>query len=314
VTRAARLAITVLVALLAAQVGMAARADTAPIADSPDLPWTNPAHESSLEVLASKIASVIAKRPVTIRCEGDTDWVKLVAQSGGDPSSELGYVAATTTNGVVTSISNFAEMAGGRVCLPLKRFAVALTKPTKCKSLVPRTTFSYVTRRVPVKKTIVVAGKRQVKTTWVRKRIRVKIVSIVLGPPIACYQSSKPTELVPLSFWSEYNVYATAILSLAHESIHLGGIMPGTRLPNGVYVGDPLGEAKAQCYGIQWMPYVAQQLGDTADDAQAIAQYFYSVIYPQFATSSLAEYWSADCKAGGALDLKLPGPAPWSSP
>ena len=43
---------------------------------------------------------------------------------------------------------------------------------------------------------------------------------------------------------------------------------------------DPLGEAKASCYGMQWMPFVAQQLGATADDAQAIARYYWDVIYP----------------------------------
>ena len=62
----------------------------------------------------------------------------LVARGGGDPNSELGYVAAnySIATGQLTSLSTATELAGGRVCLPLKRFAVATTKPTKCLSLV----------------------------------------------------------------------------------------------------------------------------------------------------------------------------------
>ena len=35
-----------------------------------------------------------ANKQVSVRCEGDTDWASLVARSGGNPNSELGYVAA----------------------------------------------------------------------------------------------------------------------------------------------------------------------------------------------------------------------------
>ena len=119
---------------LAASV-QAVRADTAPIQDSPDLPWTNPDHQSSLEVLASRIATAIAGRPVAVRCEGDTDWRALVARQGGNPDSELGYVGVSfDSRGQLTSLAGAAELAGGRVCLLLKQFAVAATKPTKCRS------------------------------------------------------------------------------------------------------------------------------------------------------------------------------------
>ena len=51
-------------------------------------------------------------------------------------------------------------------------------------------------------------------------------------------------------------LYADAIRTLAHESIHLSGSSVGDGA-----AGDPLGEAKANCHGMQWMPYVAEQLG-----------------------------------------------------
>ncbi len=81
------------------------------------------------------------------------------------------------------------------------------------------------------------------------------------------------------AYWSAYNSYSIAILTLAHESIHLGGAVGGM-LSNGLTVGDPQAEAKGDCFGMQWMPYVARQLGDTPDDAQAIARYFWDKVYP----------------------------------
>jgi hypothetical protein len=72
-----------------------------------------------------------------------------------------------------------------------------------------------------------------------------------------------------------------------HESIHLQG--------------DPV-EADAECYGMQHLAYAAQQLGDSPDDAAAIAQYYASLLYPSRRTQAPA-YWSPECKPGGALDL-----------
>lgn len=310
--RMGRLGIALVVAALSVQAGAVARADTAPIADSPDLPWTNPAHQSSLEVLASQIASVIANRPVTIRCEGDTDWLTLVLQGGGNPNSELGYVRATfsTSSGRVAGVATSAEIAGGKVCLSLKRFAVATTKPTKCLSVQQQERSVYVTKPVAVKRKVVVGGKHRVETPRVTRRVPGKVTENVLGPPTSCYQPSQPVQDVPNSFWDDYESYAIAILTLAHESIHLGGVVGGTAR-NGAMLGDPQAEAKANCYGMQWMPYVAEQLGDTPDDAQAIAEFVWNKVYPRYQSSAFSQYWSADCRPGGALDLKLPGATMW---
>ena len=69
-------------------------------------------------------------------------------------------------------------------------------------------------------------------------------------------------------------------------------------------------EAKADCYGMQWMPYVAEQLGDTPDDAQAIARWFWDKVYP-LSRPTHPEYWSADCRPGGALDARPAGTTAW---
>src|SRR4051794_35612837 len=145
-----RAILAILAALvLAAVAASATRADTAPLADSPDLPWTNPEHTSGLEVLLSGIASQIAGKDVAIRCEGETDWRKLVTETGGDPDAEYGHVVVDySPRGRLRSIASFAEITGESVCLPLKRFAVAQTKPTKCTVVAVKPTNAYVKKVV----------------------------------------------------------------------------------------------------------------------------------------------------------------------
>ncbi len=276
---------------------VSASADTAPVVDSPDLPWTNPTHESELELLLSTIASQIAKKDVTIRCEGATDWRKLVTERGGDPDSELGYVGVdfSRRTGELRSLSNFAELTGETVCLPLKRFAVAATKPTKC----------VVTR---LKKSTVYVQK---VVQGASKRVPTIVMTKVKSPPSRCYLGNKLiARAMPDAYWDAYWNYSNAILTLAHEAIHLGGVV-GVRFGNGVVGGDRDSEAKANCYGMQWMSFVAQQLGAAPDDAQAIAVFYWDIIYPGYKTSAYNNYWSADCRPGGSLDIRPAGKTAW---
>jgi hypothetical protein len=88
----------------------------------------------------------------------------------------------------------------------------------------------------------------------------------VPGPPAPCY---------PNQAWSEgdYGHYAYAIWTVTHESIHLMDFHPGGSI-------DLPFEIRADCSGLQWIAYAAQQLGDTADDGESIAQYDFNVQYP----------------------------------
>lgn len=271
-----------------------ATGDTAPIPSSPDLPWTDPAHHSPLELLAGQIASHIAGHPVSVQCEGDTDWASIVSGMGGDPNAESGFVASqwNSSTGQLVSLSNVAVLASN-ICLPLNDFAMATTKPTKCVAVSADGRSLVVDRRSK-------APKRTVNA-------KAKAVVAVPGP---CYLGGGETAatMTP-AFWTNYSIYSIAILTLAHESIHLSGIVGG-QLANGLEVGDPQAEAKADCYGMQWMPYIAEQLGDTPDDAQAIATYFWDKIYP-LSQATHPEYWSPDCRPGGALDTRPPGATAW---
>lgn len=76
---------------------------------------------------------------------------------------------------------------------------------------------------------------------------------------------------------------AEALLTLAHESMHLRGIRS---------------EAAAQCYGLQELPYVAVRLGATPAEGDAVAGYALA-LQPGMPT----DYQSDECRPGGALDL-----------
>lgn len=76
---------------------------------------------------------------------------------------------------------------------------------------------------------------------------------------------------------------AEALMTLAHESMHLRGWMD---------------EAAAQCYGLQELAYVTEQLGGSAEQARAVTAY---LLARQGGMPT--EYQSGECRAGGALDL-----------
>jgi hypothetical protein len=273
-------------AVLAATLALTAVAlgDSRAIPATAPAPWSDPAHQTPLEQLASRIASHIAGKAVTVSCESDYDWDQAVTAAGGDPADESGFVA-TQWNGATgepISLSTNAELSSA-ICGPLQQFALATVKPTKCT----------------VRRVALIAGTRRTAPV---KKAATAIVPCYLG-------GGRTTARMTAAYWSAYNLYSIAILTLAHESIHLGGTVGGT-LANGLQVGDPLAEAKGDCYGMQWMPYVAEQLGDTPNDAQAIARWFWDKVYPQDLPAH-PNYWSADCKPGGALDLHLAGPAVW---
>ncbi|MSY59299.1 MAG: hypothetical protein F2663_02490 [Actinobacteria bacterium] len=297
-------------ALVVAAAAAGARRDTAPIQNSPDLPWTNPSHQSNLELLLGPIASRIANRNVTIRCEGDTDWVQLVTQQGGNPNAELGYVSATfsATTRQATSIATFAELRTA-VCTPLKAFAAANPKPTKC---VPIKRTPATTKRVKttIRKRVTINGVPTWKTVPTTKTITIPGTTTT-GEPTPCYiEGDHAAANMPESYWDAYEDYSQAILTLAHEAIHLGGVV-GATLRNGLTAGDAQAEAKASCYGMQWMPYVATELGATPDDAQAIATYYWERIYPNYRNAVNAQYWSANCTPGGSMDIRPPGSTSW---
>ena len=239
----------------------AARADVAVVPNDGSTPFDGGAEVTSpLEAAAGAIASHIAGRPVSVRCEADADWATLAGNAGYQPSQILGYV--TFLNG---GAGDVAELSSD-ICRSLQTFAAATTKPTKC----------------------------QVATRVVVRIRRKRTYSSVLQPFAPCFVNGAQLNPTDQPFWNQYFYVAEALQTLAHESIHLQG--------------DPV-EADAECYGMQWVAYAAQQLGDTPDDAAAIAQYYATRLYPTRQSQSPA-YWSPECRPNGKLDL-TPGDNAW---
>jgi hypothetical protein len=84
---------------------------------------------------------------------------------------------------------------------------------------------------------------------------------------------------------------ARALATLAHESFHLAGVRD---------------EAAAECYATQTVDFVAERLGATAEQGKLVATWAERTS----AATHPAEYHSAECRAGGVLDLE-PETAAW---
>lgn len=308
------------ISLLAASVVAvgAARADTVTVPPGSPDPWSSAAHNTPLEVLASTIASSLAGRSVSVRCEAQVNWDALTAGSGGadvigfvqDPPDssttqitkyryvwrikkvhgkkkrvhvKVPYIVVQHHADMFTESANVIELSP-TVCGPLQQFAEQSTKATKCA---PN------------------------------------------GAPVPCFIGT-PTNQYPGictdqslttcftiaqdwsdDYWKAYDGYAQAVLTLAHETVHIVQGTVGKTVPS-----DSLVESQAECTGLQTMAQVAVQLGDTADDAQQLADYTWLMVYPSKAklTDAYATqhpYWSADCAPGGPLDIRPPGSTVW---
>jgi hypothetical protein len=271
------LCITVAAAAVFACCAGVARADVAPVANDGGTPFDGGVTVTSpLEAVAGSIASTLAGRPVSVRCEGDAEWATLAQAGHFAPSQVLGYVGFVG-NGPL----DYTELSP-LVCRSLQSFATATTKPTKCTTtkqqpqVVTQVVRETVTKRVRGKRVVSYRNRNVETTTYVD-------VPLPAGP---CFANGH--ELSSANpFWDAYFTTAEALQTLAHEAVHLKG--------------DPV-EAQAECYGMQSLAYAAQQLGDTPDDAAAIATYYATRLYPSRQTQS-PDYWSADCRENGALDL-----------
>ena len=88
-----------------------------------------------------------------------------------------------------------------------------------------------------------------------------------------------------------------AIQTIAHESYHVLGWKP---------------EAAAECYGMQSLWYAANRLGASVALSQRLGAWYWAHLYPLRRTSRYPQYWSAECRDGGKLDLR-PASHGWPS-
>jgi hypothetical protein len=251
-----------------------ASADRSTLASNTVAPWWGGAAVvTPLEALAGRIATRIAGHQVTVRCETASRFRSL---AGSRDVSGFVHTVVDPRTGRYAATATVIELTS-QVCGPLQRFAAAAIKPTRC-------TERGQTRYVPCfVGTPVARGSAGASICW--------------SESPSCYRVASYSG----AYWDAYGDYASAIQTLAHEAIHTFQAQAGRLRPQGNLV-----EQQAECYGMQWMPWVATQLGDSGADPQRIATYFWLGPYRDEA-SRLPAYWSSDCKPGGALDVRGAG-------
>jgi hypothetical protein len=87
-----------------------------------------------------------------------------------------------------------------------------------------------------------------------------------------------------------------ALAVVAHESYHVLGYS---------------NEAQVECYGMQSIWYVANKLGASVAEAQALAKLYAATTYAS-RRAQTPTYWSAECRDGGKYDLR-PASHAWPS-
>lgn len=316
-------ALAVLAAIAASAVAATtANADTGVIPDTPELPWSDPSHNTPLERLASEIASSIAQRPVRAYCNGQSDWEALNQRVGLDPAEVWGYVEPPKY--WYPALGTYADSATHTqlspiACERLWQFGKAALKPTKCAAsrsvtdVVKAKVRYQVTIRVKVKKRVKVSGKWVTRYVWEKRRVwrtrteSREVTRVVAVDPRPCYGNAEDdvTVAAPADGWGRYSEYAFAIATLAHESVHLFAGTAGRPVPT----SRQQEESRAECWGMQLIPKVATALGASPDDATAIASWYSKEIYPG-RQASAPDYWSPECRTDGALDL-TPGDGRW---
>lgn len=294
--------------LLVAALPGPAFADSPVLPPGDSLPWSDPAHQSPLEQFGSGIASQIAGRQVRVLCAGQGDWDGLGRSRETDLSNIGGFVDTRYWVGTRTIVdSATGTWLSPNACTYLWQYGKAEAKPTKCPTVIrqPKTVTETVQVPKKVKVRVKVKGKWKtiVKTVMTTKQVSRDVLETVPGPAAPCYTGGASTAVTEVG--SDYYRYAQSLMTLAHESIHLLDFRAGASI-------DQPFEARAECFALQWLPWVATQFGTTPDDGRALANYSWTVIYPRYqgVSHNGDPYWSPDCVQNGPLDLS-PGDGLW---
>jgi len=88
---------------------------------------------------------------------------------------------------------------------------------------------------------------------------------------------------------AQLSLLTQSLQTVAHESYHTLGFAD---------------EAVAECYGMQSLWYVARTLGASVRRSESLAAWYWRYQYPAWRAGPNAEYWSAECRDGGRLDLR----------
>lgn len=240
-------------------------------------PWTGGLGTvTPIEAQAAAIASEFVGHSVSVICNSDADWAIIGLSEGFDPTRVWGFVPFQYSYWTGWTPATYTHLAP-YACTHLDEFYAASAKRDFTKNcLVGYDTEEYEeTYRVRVKKRVRRKGKWVARHVWVTR-------------------TRTLTEQIPLyGECPDYLDKLFAIQTLAHEMMHLYGVRD---------------EAKAECYGLQWLNWVAWKLGADGSLAREFATDYYQRYYLVQPPST--EYFSPECRDGGALDLSATNPWP----
>jgi hypothetical protein len=250
-----------------------ALAPVAAAAERP-LPWAGgQSVVSEFEAGAAAFAGSIAGRPVEVFCNGETDWSVLAQQGDFDPNLVWGYVVFRWRPADGRFIPLDYSHLSHNACWYLDEFRGAADKLAATKRCQTGTDVLYESVTVVRKQRVRVRGR------WVTRSVRRTV--------------QRPVEIPVYGQCPDYRRTLFALQTLAHESMHLRGIVD---------------EGLTECYGMQLLDDVARWFG--ADDALAaeLATDYWNEFYVRQRPES--EYFRADCVDGSSLDLS-PASTSW---
>jgi hypothetical protein len=276
-----------LITLLAAAVTAGAAAAPAQANHGP-LPWLGGLPEvSAFEHHIGPFASQLARRDVSVICNGANDWAILAAQGRFDASRVWGYVTFQWFHEPGRSVFgpiHYAQVSD-KACWYLDEFWAAPDKratTVECQvgtKTEYRTEFTYRTKPIWVTKRVTVGGKKVTKRIRAVRRVAVGITRAV--------------EVPVTGRCADYLLKLRALQTLSHESMHLQGIRQ---------------EGLAECYGMQLIDDAARWLGTELALSREIARDYWTEVYLK--RSPRSSYRLYNCVDGDALDLN-PGSAVW---
>jgi hypothetical protein len=128
-------------------------------------------------------------------------------------------------------------------------------------------------------------------TSWNAYTAYGPLLTVNLSPQVCAELLRLSALRAPLREQTDLDGLAWSVGVLAHESIHVRGV---------------LSETVAQCYGMQTIAKTALLLGRSRPEAELLADWYWRRLYSR----SPAGYSSRECRNGGLLDLR-PGTAAW---
>jgi hypothetical protein len=271
-----------------AVVGALVVAATAAAANGP-LPWAGGVEAvSEFEGKASVTLSEYAQRQVDAICASPEEWGQIGAVQGFDPSLVWGLTPFDDAGPL-----DFAVVSP-QACLAASEWVYATDRrgqkwcvtghKTEYRSESvrrTRTEYRMQTRSVVKRKN----GKRVRVQVRVRVAVKVPYTTTQQVPYDVPVESVCPDYIVPKLFgWQ----------TLIHEGTHLAGVM---------------NEAETDCFAMQNLPWFTWKMGIEESQAREIGVDYWNLFYVPYRPQT-PDYFSAECRDGGALDLS-PGSHDW---